>query len=231
MKTAIVIASKKNKAEDTLIYQSLVPLKSLERDFTAHFYLNNTRGLSEVYNEATSKILSDEKNKNVDCILYVHDDVYIDDAFVFDKIEDGFSLYDIIGVAGAKNPVVKQPALWHLMTDRKDWRGFAAHFAPNMKVIGMTSFGASPDSVDILDGVFLAVNIKRVKEAGWCFNENYTFHHYDISSTLDAAKKNLVCGVLPIHIIHQSPGLRDINDTVFQESQKRFLKEYGSNIS
>jgi len=231
MKTAIVVASKKDKAEDTLIYQSLVPLKSIGQKFSAHFFLNNTKGLSKVYNEAITNILYSDKDGDTDCMLFVHDDVYVDDGFIFDKIEDGFSVYDIIGVAGAKNPKIKEPALWHLMTERQDWRGFAAHFAPNMETIGMTSFGITPDTVDILDGVVLAINIKRVKETGWKFNENYTFHHYDISSTLDATKAGLTCGVLPIHIIHQSPGLRDINDPIFRESQKQFLKEYKSDIS
>jgi len=231
MKTVLVVASKKDKAEDTLIYQSLVPLKSIGQKFTVHFFLNNTRGLSEVYNEASHKILDSEKDSNTDCILFVHDDVYIDDAFIFDKIEDGFSVYDIVGVAGAKKPKIKEPALWHLMTNREDWRGFAAHFAPNMETIGMTSFGISPDAVDILDGVLLAINVKKTKAVNWKFNENYKFHHYDIASTLDALKKGLVCGVLPIHIIHKSPGLEDINDSHFQQSQKLFLKEYGLNIS
>ena len=231
MKTAIVVASKEDKAEDTLIYQSLVPLKSTSQKFTAHFYLNNTDGLSVVYNKATTEILSSEKGKDTDCILFVHDDAYIDDAFIFDKIEDGFSVYDIVGVAGAKSPVIKQPALWHLMTERQNWRGFAAHFASDMGTIGMTSFGPTPDRVDILDGVLLGVNVRKCREAGWKFNENYTFHHYDISSTIDASRKGLVCGTLPIHIIHRSPGLRDLNDPLFQQSQQQFLKEYGANIS
>ena len=35
-------------------------------------------------------------------------------------------------------------------------------------------------------------------------------------------------GVVPINLIHQSPGLRSLEDIRFQESQRNFLNEYNS---
>jgi len=220
MKSIIVAVTRETDPTKTILYESLKSLKERGVKFSAHFYTQNTQGLSQVYNRAISELV------DYDCIVFVHDDVYIDDAFIFDKIEDGFQEYDIVGVAGGLDPVIKAPALWHLMTKRENWKGAVAHFNPDMKQIGVTSFGPMPAVVTILDGVFLAVNRLKCTKAGWKFNENYTFHHYDVASTLDATRKGLVCGVLPIHIIHKSPGLGDINDTTFVENQRRFLNEY-----
>jgi len=225
MNTLIVCATKEQDPIKTLLYESLKPLKEMGIKFHAEFYTSNSKGLSKVYNDT---IYGDTSKKGTvyDCYMFVHDDVYIDDAFVFDKIEDSFQEYDILGVAGASNPEIKSPALWHLMTKKEEWRGAAGHFSPDNSQIAITSFGPMPAKVDILDGVFLAVNAEKIIKAGWKFNENYTFHHYDIASTIDAKKKGLRCGVVPIHIIHKSPGLRDINDPLFQESQRKFLQEY-----
>ena len=225
MKTLVVCATKESDPSKTLLYESLKALKEKGIKFQAEFYTSNTDGLSKVYNNAIYNDIS-KKDAWYDCYVFVHDDVYIDDAFVFDKIEDGFQEYDIIGVAGALNPVVREPALWHLMSKREDWRGAAGHFSPDNSQIAITSFGPMPSKVDVIDGVFLAVNRAKAIKAQWRFNENYTFHHYDISSTLDAGKRGLVCGVLPIHIVHKSPGLMDMNEPRFQENQMKFLNEY-----
>ena len=90
----------------------------------------------------------------------------------------------------------------------------------------MTSFGPTPSRVALLDGLFISVNTKKIKEVNWKFNENYTFHHYDIASSIDANKKKLKLGVTPIWVIHKSPGLLDPNSSVFLNSQKKFIQEY-----
>jgi hypothetical protein len=74
----------------------------------------------------------------------------------------------------------------------------------------------------------MSISTRRVLDAGWKFNENYTFHHYDLSSCLDANKKKLRLGVIPILTYHNSPGLRDLNDKTFTENQAKFLQEYAS---
>jgi len=222
MKTLIVTATRQNDHKNTILSESLSPLLDKGVKFSASYTVNNTQGLPLVYNKALTDYARD-----YDCIVFVHDDVYIDDAFVLDKIEDGFgSGFDIVGVAGGTTPVIKAPALWHIMCGRGNLRGAAGHFSADMKTVGITSFGPMPARVALLDGLFLAVNTKRVLETGWKFNENYDFHLYDLSSCLDANAKGLRMGVLPIHLTHKSPGLSDINDACFQRNQAKFLQEY-----
>ena len=90
----------------------------------------------------------------------------------------------------------------------------------------MTSFGPTPSRVVLVDGLFMAVSLKSALDSDWKFNESFTFHHYDLSSCLDANAKGLKIGVSPINVIHGSPGLRSINETKFIQSEKIFLETY-----
>jgi hypothetical protein len=80
----------------------------------------------------------------------------------------------------------------------------------------------------ILDGLFLAVNLRTALKTGWRFNENYDFHHYDIASCLDANAKKLKLGTYPIYTTHMSPGLSSLEDKTFKQSQKQFITEYAT---
>ena len=79
-----------------------------------------------------------------------------------DKLEEAFKEYDIVGLAGAKQAEIKQPALWHLMSNQQDWSGAVAHPA-NDKQIFMTNFGPTPQRCLILDGLFLAIKVSSLK--------------------------------------------------------------------
>jgi protein O-GlcNAc transferase len=214
--------------KQTLLYKSLAKLEQTSNCRLLdklHFTTNNKTGLSEAYNKFLYH------NPNSDHVLFVHDDMWIDDAGFVTKLEDGHKQYDIIGLAGGVNPIIKEPALWHIMCggfSGGNLRGFAGHYLPDQKTINITNFGPTPARVAIIDGAFMSVNVKRARDVKWEFNEKYTFHHYDISSCLDANKKKLKIGVVPILTYHNSPGLRDINDKTFTENQSKFLQEYSS---
>lgn len=182
----------------------------------------NKESLSKVYNSYLTKEFADE----YDCVLFVHDDVLINCANLAEQLEEAFKQFDIVGLAGGIDPKIQHPALWHIMCERQNHRGFVAHPC-NQTQLMVTSFGPSPSRVVILDGLFLAVNLKPALEKQWKFNENYSFHHYDISSCIDAHRKGLKLGVWPIYAVHTSPGLLSIEDKMWAESNKKFLEEYG----
>ena len=215
--------------KQTLLYKSLAKLDA-QRDssftdkflFKLHFVTQNKSSLSKVYNEFLREPFTH--------LLFVHDDIWIDDAGFLSKLEEGHKKYDIIGVAGGVNPLLKAPALWHIMCggfQGGNLRGFAGHYLPD-NTTSITNFGPSPARVAVIDGAFMSVNVTKTRQVNWKFNENYTFHHYDLSSCLDANKHKLKLGVIPILTYHNSPGLRDINDKTFNENQAKFLQEYAS---
>ncbi|NBP02026.1 MAG: hypothetical protein EBU90_18230 [Proteobacteria bacterium] len=208
--------------KDTLFYKSI---DNVVGEKYICFDQGNQEGLSKRYNE----ILKGCKDK-FEYIVFVHDDVHLDDDKTMEKLIEAHKEYDIVGLAGGLNPVIQAPALWHLMCggfQSGNLRGVVGHFK-NEKEYFFTHFGNSPSRVAILDGVFLSVKTESIKKSDWKFNENYTFHHYDIASSLDANKLKLKLGVYPIKIIHKSPGLLNPNCKLFTDSQEKFIREYSS---
>lgn len=183
----------------------------------------NTDGMPAVYNRK----IEEYKDSSVEFLVCVHDDVYIDDLKLYEKLNQAKNMgYNIVALAGGLNPRLKDPALWHIMTDRNQQRGEVAHPAGNQHQTMTTAFGPTPSRVAIADGLFLGLDMSVISQSEWRFNENYTFHHYDISSCIDANRAKLKLGVYPIHVIHSSPGLLSIHDKAWAESNQRFLKEY-----
>jgi hypothetical protein len=227
----IVSASQAAKASDTLLQKSLTSIKSnnsiIGRQYKLKIHLNNKRSLSEIYNEyITSSYL-----KHHDIILFIHDDVYIDDLGCFDKLYNSIFNYDndIVGLAGSTRATIKKPALWHMMSQKEFHSGHVTHINDTDNTLYTTSFGPYPRRCLLLDGLFLGINLRTVLKSGWSFNENFKFHHYDIASCIDANTAKLKLSTCNIHAVHQSGGLHDYYDTTFQESEKKFLQLYKDN--
>lgn len=220
MKIALYSATR-NSIETTPFFKSTARLQDhVHISYAEH----NTTGLSKLYNAFIDKC-----KDQYDYIVFVHDDVYIDDLDICSKLETAHQQFDIVGLAGGVNPVIQSPALWHLMCGgfgMHNLRGAVAHNIPATDQVHMTSFGPTPARVAIIDGLFISVKTAAIKRTDWKFNENYTFHHYDIASSLDANKKKLTIGVAPIWVIHKSPGLLDMGNKMYTASQNTFLREY-----
>lgn len=211
----------KKSSTETLLHKSLQAMQWPSEN--AAWFCNNRMGLSKRYNEALKTYGKDYK-----CMVFVHDDVYIDDALLESKLQQAMQVekYDIVGLAGTLNPKIQYPSLWHIMGDRSNHRGYAGHITNDQKKF-MTGFGVTPSRVAIADGLFIAVNVEAVLSAGWQWNENFDFHHYDIASCIDANAKSLKVGVYPINVFHNSPGLESLQDVAWSKSNEKFLQMYG----
>lgn len=232
----IVIATPKSSEE----YWASVPgeclRKYLKNNQRTDSYIvgNNSDGLSNVYNRVinpdgakTSELEPD------DIYVFMHDDVEIHDLFFYEKLKKAHETYDIVGVAGATKQVYTKdrPSLWHLNCDNFIWGtggkpgdGRGSIITPHNGQIMPTVFGPSPSDVAFIDGCFISVNIKKVKEMGLKFDEDFNFHHYDLQFCLDAQKLGLKIGVWPIYLHHNSPGLRSF-DQKFLESDRKFKEK------
>lgn len=217
--TLIVSCTTKKHFQDTLLHQSI---EKLQKNFETKWYCENKLGLSKIYNAAFKDYAKDYQR-----IVYVHDDVYLDDAMLDSKLDDAMHNmnYDIVGLAGALNPTIQHPALWHIMSKREHHRGYAGHLSHDGFKY-MTGFGTTPARVVVVDGLFVAVNVKAAIEKNWQWNENFEFHHYDIASCIDANAKGMKVGVYPINVFHQSPGLLSLDDDKWSASNKKFLQLY-----
>jgi hypothetical protein len=224
-KVVIVSCTRKMEAEkQTLpLYRSFIDGLNTP-NYLLDMCWENEQGMPVIYNKAIQKY----SNTDVEFLVCVHDDVYIDDLKLYEKLLASKTKlnYDIVGLAGGLNPRIKELALWHLMTERAQQRGEVAHPAGNANQTMTTAFAPTPSRVAIADGLFFGLHLSSIAKTNWKFNENYTFHHYDIASCIDANRQGLRIGVYPIHVIHSSPGLLSVHDKVWAESNERFLEEY-----
>jgi len=222
MKKILVVSCTQRSQEEKQDLKIFDSLRLLKNEIKVKIHFNNKEPLPVIYNQYLTK----NTLKNHDIVVFAHDDLYVDDLKIKGKLDLASNGLDIIGLAGCLNPKIKKPALWHLMSDQRDWRGYVAHTTVKEGVINMTSFGPTPSRTAIVDGLFIGVNLKSVLDAEWKFNENFSFHHYDVASCIDANKLKLKVGVIPINVVHDSAGLKDYNEKSYQESEKKFLQLY-----
>ena len=210
-----ICAATKGKREDTLLHHTKG--EELEVFFKEH----NKESLQSVYNKAIDFAIKE----NMDHIVLCHDDIILEN-FDYEKLKKHFETYDVLGVAGASQLKIQEPALWHLMGGgfgSGNLHGAVAHLNNGKK--SMTAFGPYPHQALIMDGVFLAISRKVFKKIRFDESCPAGFHFYDLAYTLDASLKGYKCGVIDAYITHASPGLQSFTKD-WTEGQKWFLKKY-----
>lgn len=184
---------------------------------------NNKDGLPKVYN----RFLEDPQYSK-DILLFVHDDVEIEDMFLIEKLQN--SPYEVTGLAGTKKIDLSKPSGWHLMSSREDWVGEVAHaeIKDGKKRVWTTCFGPTDSRALLIDGLFIAVDVKSLKEKNIKFNEKFEFHHYDLSFCMDCNAARVKVGVLPIRVVHHGLGDSMISEQ-WKVSAEIFKQIYGTN--
>lgn len=185
---------------------------------------NTKKGLPEYYNSCIDKY-----GELCDYILLVHDDVEFLNMDLHYQICESMKKYDIVGIAGCVNPKITDMNLWHLMAQKNDLKGFAGHSCEETgNEFHVTSFGASPSRVAMIDGVVMILNSKKVLEKKVRFDENFKFHHYDLDFSNTCNLNKLKIGVYPILINHSSPGLREFSND--WKTSNEFFKQKWTKI-
>jgi GT2 family glycosyltransferase len=223
----IEIVSATRLAEDAFWKSSALgqSLRRLKRDkrLVARPVFANTRGLPEIYN---ARIQAEDGD---DLLVFVHDDVWIDDYFLADRVIDGLQTYDVIGVAGNRRRVPAQPA-WAFLLDemRLVWdekvnlSGAVAH---GKAPFGTVSFyGPTPSDCELLDGAFLAARKSSLKSANVLFDLRFEFHFYDMDFCRSARRQGLRLGTWPICLTHQSGGA--FASEPWKEKYRQYLEKW-----
>ena len=70
----------------------------------------------------------------------------------------------------------------------------------------LSVYGPTPDFCTLLDGLFLAVRTRKLREAGIYFDTRFRFHMYDIDFCRQATEAGILMGTWPIHVTHGSGG-------------------------
>jgi len=189
--------------------------------FAVHVAFANSAGLPDVYN---SRIWEGNRSK---ILVFVHDDVWIDDYFLADRVIAGLQAFDIIGVAGNRRRVAGQRA-WHYVrapgdVDPADRSGAIAH---GRNPFGTVSFfGQAPAECELLDGVFIAARLQTLLERSLRFDPLFSFHFYDLDFCRAARAAGLRLGTWPICLTHQSGG--SFESPAWQGAYDKYRKKWG----
>lgn len=167
-------------------------------------FSENSRGLGECYNDAI-----DAPGDGEDILVFVHDDVYILDYFWLDRLIEGFNQFDLLGLAGNRRRVPRQPA-WAFINDKFVWddranlSGAVGH--GKSFPCPLSIFGPTLQPCKLLDGVLLAGKRKSFTSTGIRFDPQFKFHFYDMDICRQFEAGGLRMGTIALSIIHESGG-------------------------
>lgn len=213
---------RKSFETETALGKSLAPFRKLPF-IQIRLSASNKSGLPAIYNKAI-----DESKDDPSILLFVHDDVYICDFFWFNQIINGLSRFDIIGLAGNKRRVSKQPS-WAFIDNKFTWdssenlSGLVGHGTgiPDYK---LSIFGQPCQEVKLLDGLFIACYSKTLLSNNIRFDECFDFHFYDLDFCRQAEKKGLKMGTWSVSVVHESDGA--FGNYAWKKGYSRYLKKW-----
>lgn len=187
----------------SLLGRSLRPRLN-QKTVKARIAYENKRGLPEVYNDAIREEISD-------ILVFLHDDLWLEDAQLTQKIRTALKVNDVVGVAGNVRRVPGQPAWLFLQgtagtleLDRSNLSGSVKHGKPG--VYTTVNYGPQPATCSLMDGVFLAAKRKTLISSSAYFDTRFKFDFYDMDFCRTARSVGLSLTTWPIDLIHQSSG-------------------------
>ncbi len=188
---------------------------------SAHIAFENSRGLSEVFNDRIQQAHKDAT------LVFIHDDVWIDEANFADVVQKGLEQFDVIGIAGNKRILPNQPA-WAFVDIQFTWddkTNLSGQIAHSKNAFGTVEvFGEAPAACELLDGVFLAVKKSSLVGANVSFDKQFDFHFYDLDFCRTARQAGLKLGTWLIKLTHQSDGA--FGTPQWREKHQKYINKW-----
>ncbi len=204
-----------------------ISIRRIGADPRAYGYIayENRLGLPVIYNQRINT------SDDADVLVFLHDDIWLDDFFFIDRILEGVKHFDIFGLAGSNRRSPFQMS-WAFDTDlgggNFQWKqidtlsGTVAH---GEKPFGEISrYGLAPKEVELLDGLFIAASKAKLLEKGIRFDERFDFHFYDLDFCRTACNAGLRMGTWPIAVTHQSGGR--MGTPHWQEQYRKYIEKW-----
>ena len=206
MKIILVVATRASVADfwtETATGRSL----SFNRPegLSVHLFAGNKLGLPTVYNQAIRARVGKPST-----LVFAHDDLHFLDHFWTNRITEALTYFDIVGIAGNKRRLPKQPS-WAFVDEKFTWDdrenlsgvvGHGTSFPPK----NLSRFGPSRQRTKLLDGLLLAADSEKLLSNDIWFDEAFDFDFYDLDICRQAELKSLSCGTWDISLIHESGG-------------------------
>lgn len=185
---------------------------------------NNKAGLPEVYNVAIEESINDPA-----MLVFAHDDLHMLDYHWVDRLGMSLQQFQIVGLAGNKRRVAKQPAWFldeHFTWDSpENLSGIIGHgkaFPPS----NLSSYGPPHQEVKLLDGLLLACLSKTLIDSNLRFDERFDFDFYDLDFCRQAEEKKIRMGTCALSVMHESVG--NYASEQWRQAYDLYLDKWGS---
>ena len=211
-------------AEKTPLGASLKRL-AFDKRIDTRIAFQNSAGLPVVYNNALDAADAGE------ILVFIHDDVWIDDYFFVDRIEGALRAFDVMGVAGNRRRVPRQPS-WAFGSprpggfgkDKENHSGAVAHGKDRFGTVHY--FGPTPAECELLDGVLLAAKRDVLRGSAVRFDDRFDFHFYDMDFCRTARAAGLVLGCCGVAVTHCS--IRSaLGKPDWRRNYRKYLEKWG----
>lgn len=195
-------------------------------------------GLAAAFNRAI------ESARSETIVLCVHDDVYLHDPFLLQRLQEGLRTADIIGLAGSLGSDLQQPS-WALGFEGESFASTGWQHGPELVLSGAVGYcpmqnggelapppialgvyGPTPHPVDLLDGLFLAFRAGVLQASGVSFDERFAFHLYDLDFCRQARRAGLHLSTAPIVTTHASGG--DFGSPDWKAAARLYLEKWNA---
>ena len=223
-KIRLVIATRENESdffEKTATGRSLSLYKYPFLEI--RLFPNNTTGLPSQYNIAISESINDPA-----ILVFIHDDVHMIDYFWVNQILDALDQFDVVGLAGNKRRVAKQPA-WAFIDNKFTWdnsenlSGVVGH-GKGFPPANLAIFGPPRQEVKLLDGLMLITDSITLVQNDIRFDEQFDFHFYDLDFCRQIEQKGLKMGTWSISVIHESGG--NFGSEGWSRGYKKYIEKW-----
>lgn len=220
MNLTIVYSTRKKEEKFVRHLQQSCGLKNLE---ILVYQNDNKKSLSEVYNQGITKASND-------IVVFTHDDVIFENknwgAKILLHFQHSVVNFGILGVAGTTH-LPKSGVWWQ---DKSKKIGIIKHQQHGKTWTSKYSGNFKDRIIPVVcvDGVFMAVNRKKLQE-NFNFNETFKgFHFYDVDFCLNNHLAGVKIGVIfNVPIIHKSLGQ---TNKAWERNRVQFISSHKYNL-
>lgn len=189
----------------------------------------NTAPLAQAYNAAIEPAFAGHT------VVFVHDDVVIDDHHIASRLHEALQHFDLVGLAGCLQRLPGQPA-WLFPQRVGQWAaagqllGCVGHDTTGQpearqQVRRVRHFGATHQRAALLDGVLLAVRGQTLLDHPLRFDPALAFDFYDLDFCRQAEEHGLRAGVWPLAVTHLSAG--NFDSPSWRRTYPIYLEKWG----
>lgn len=206
--------------KNALLSQSLARVSCFSK-IELQVAAQNSNPLPTVFNHAIEEADPD------DVLVFIHDDVWIDDWMIEYRLLEGLLVFDVLCIAGNTRRFDRQEN-WILNKNREHDVGHLSGAISHGQPLNgnISRFGESPAPVCLMDGVLLAARAGTLVQAGVRFDPRFPFHYYDTDFSRSCDQAGLRMGTWPIAITHGSPGVW--GHEPWEAAFALYLKKWGS---